>query len=55
LGLSLLKNNSYEARYNIEIRNRFDALRIEELEQQFDKEEHIEDIWHKVKESIKHG
>ena len=49
---SLLKNNSYAARYNIEIRNRFDALHIEELEQQFDEEEHIEDIWRKVKESI---
>ena len=49
---SLLKNNSYAARYNIEIRNRFDALHIEELEHQFDEEEHIEDIWGKVKESI---
>ena len=41
---SLLKNNSYAARYNIEIRNRFDTLHIEELEQQFDKEENIENI-----------
>ena len=52
LDFSLLKNNSYAARYNIEIRNGFDALHIEELEQQFDEEEHIEDIWRKVKESI---
>ena len=52
LDFSLLKNNSYAARYNIEIRNRFDALYIEELEQQFDEEERIEDIWRKVKESI---
>ena len=52
LDFSLLKNNSYAARYNIEIRNRFDALHIEELEQQLHEEEHIEDIWRKVKESI---
>ena len=52
LDFSLLKNNSYAAIYNIEKRNRFDALHIEELEQQFDEEEHIEDIWCKVKESI---
>ena len=52
LDFSFLKNNSYAARNNIEIRNRFDALHIEELEQQFDKEEHIEEIWCKVKESI---
>ena len=51
LDCSLLKNNSYAAIYNIEIRNRFDALHIEELEQQFDEEEHIEDIWRKVKEN----
>ena len=52
LDVSLLKNNSYAARFNIEIRNRFDALHIEEPEQQSDQEEHIEDIWRKVKESI---
>ena len=52
LDFNLLKNNSYAARYNIEIRNRFDALHIEELEQQFDEEERIEGIWCKVKESI---
>ena len=34
--VSLLKKNSYTARYNVEIRNRFDALHIEELEQQSD-------------------
>ena len=44
LVVSLLKNISYAARYNIEIRNRFDALHVEELEQQSDQEEHIEDI-----------
>ena len=48
----LLKNNSYAARYNIDTRNRCDALHIEELEQQLDEEEHIEDTWRKVKESI---
>ena len=52
LDVSLIENNSYTARYNIEIRNRLDALHIEELEQQSDQEEHIEDIWSKVKESI---
>ena len=52
LGFSLLKNSSYAARYNIEIRIRPDALHMEELEQQFDEEEHIEDSWHKVRESI---
>ena len=52
LDVSLLKNNSYAARFNIEVRNRFDALHIEEPEQQSDQEEHIEDIWRKVKESI---
>ena len=52
MDVSLLKSNSYTARYNIEIRNRFDAFHIEELEQQSNQEEHIEDIWIKVKESI---
>ena len=52
LDFSLLKNNSYAARYNIEIRNRFDARHIEQLEQQFDEEEQIEDMWRKVKGSI---
>ena len=52
LDFSVLKNNLYAARYNIEIRNRFDALHIEELEQQLDEEEHVEDIWRKVIESI---
>jgi len=47
LDFSLLKSSSYAARYKIEIRNRVDALHIEELEQQFDEEEHIEDIWKK--------
>ena len=49
LDVSLLKNNSYTARQNIEIRSRFGALRIEELEQQSEQEEQIEDIWCKVK------
>ena len=52
LDVSLLKNNSYTARCNIEIRNRFDALHMAELEKQSDQGEHIEDIWGKVKESI---
>ena len=52
LEVSLLKNNSCAARFNIEVRNRFDALHIEEPEQQPDQEEDIEDIWRKVKESI---
>ena len=52
LDFSLLKNNSYAARYNIEIRNRFDALHIEKLEQQSDEKGHIKDIWRKVKENI---
>ena len=34
------------------MRNIFDALHIEELEQQSDQEEHVEDSWRKVKESI---
>ena len=45
LDFSLLKNNSCAARYNIEIRNRFDALHIEKLEQQSYEKEHIKDIW----------
>ena len=31
LDVSVLKNNSYAARYNIEIRNRFDAFYMEDL------------------------
>ena len=52
LDTNLLNGNSYAVRFNNEIRRTFDPLPIEELEKQFDNEEHIADIWRTVKESI---
>ena len=49
---NLINNSSHAVGYNSEIRSKFDVFLVEEFEWQFDHEEHIENVWCKVKGRI---
>ena len=53
---NLLKEDTYKKRYNILVRNYYDVLSSEEVEQDHEsEEEHVEKEWNKVKGSLQNA
>ena len=53
---NLLKDETYKKRYNILVKNYYDVLGSEEVEQDHEsEEEHVEKEWNKVKLSLQNA
>ena len=50
--LNTLKDSTVRAKYNIDIKNKFQMLKIEETEQQTEKTKRIENKWNNIKENL---